>query len=189
MRVITGTARGVKLATPANEEITTRPTPERVKEAIFSMIHFDIEGRTVLDLFAGTGQLGIEALSRGAESCDFLDLAPNAINLIKSNLEKTKLSEKAKVWTGDYKVFIKSLSKKVDNKKSYSLVFLDPPFVMNAIHEALALLDHSNLIANSALIVCETGDEMPIQREGFDTIRHTKYGNVYITLLRKGADL
>ena len=96
MRIITGKAKGIILKTPAGE--ATRPTAERVKEAVFSMLQFDIEGRSVLDLFAGSGQMGLEALSRGAQEATFVDKSKEAIKLIKENIEKTRLSDNATVF-------------------------------------------------------------------------------------------
>ena len=100
MRVITGKARGVQLKTP--EGMQTRPTADRVKEALFSIINFDIPGAKVLDLFGGTGQLGIEALSRGAASAVFVDAREESCKLIRENLKRTKLEQDAKVVRSDY---------------------------------------------------------------------------------------
>ena len=100
MRVISGIAKGIQLKTP--EGMQTRPTTDRVKEAMFSIIQFELAGANVLDLFGGTGQLGIEALSRGAKSAVFVDSQESACRLIKENLKRTKLTEKARVVRGDY---------------------------------------------------------------------------------------
>ena len=108
MRVITGKAKGIVLKAPQGNE--TRPTADRVKEAVFSMLQFDIEGRKVLDLFAGTGQMGIEALSRGSAEAVFVDKSKDAIKLINENLQKVRLSEKASVFQADYLDFIKRKS-------------------------------------------------------------------------------
>ena len=104
MRVITGTARGRRLLEP--EGMDTRPTTDRVKEGIFSSIQFEIEGRRVLDLFGGTGQMGIEALSRGAAHCTFLDLRKEAVGVIRENLKRTGFAEDAAVVQGDYLAFL-----------------------------------------------------------------------------------
>ena len=112
MRVITGTARGVQLKTP--DGMVTRPTTDRVKEAMFSIIHFDIPGAAVLDLFGGTGQLGIEALSRGAGSAVFVDAGEPACRLIRENLKKTKLDQKAKVVRSDYLDYLSRAREKFD---------------------------------------------------------------------------
>ena len=106
MRVITGLAKGARLLSP--EGISTRPTSDRVKEGLFSIIQFEIEGRDVLDLFAGSGQLGIEALSRGAKSACFIDGSAAAVKLVRENLRRTKLTENAKVLQTDYFAFLSS---------------------------------------------------------------------------------
>ena len=120
MRVITGTARGRRLKELKGED--TRPTTDRVKEGIFNIIQFDIEGRRVLDLFGGTGQLGIECLSRGAESATFADARSDATRLIRENLEHTGLADRAAVLTADYATVLSA------GQEKYDLVFLDPPY-------------------------------------------------------------
>lgn len=112
MRVITGTARGRRLLEP--EGMDTRPTTDRVKEGIFSSIQFEIEGRRVLDLFGGTGQMGIEALSRGAAHCTFLDLRKEAVGVIRENLKRTGFAEEAAVVQGDYLAFLTRCKEKFD---------------------------------------------------------------------------
>ena len=119
MRVITGIARGKRLVTPDTYDV--RPTSDKVKEALFSALQFDIEGRRVLDLFAGSGQLGIEALSRGAKSCVFVDNSRASINLVKKNLEITGLEDNAKVIQSDFSSFAAM------SRDTFDLVFLDPP--------------------------------------------------------------
>ncbi|MBR5773231.1 MAG: 16S rRNA (guanine(966)-N(2))-methyltransferase RsmD, partial [Clostridia bacterium] len=121
MRVITGTAKGMRLASLEGDEV--RPTYDRVKEAIFSIIQFDLEGRRVLDLFAGSGQLGIEALSRGAQNATFVDSNRSAIAVIKENLEKTRLSKSAVVLQTDAVGFIKNY-----RGVEFDVVLLDPPY-------------------------------------------------------------
>ena len=120
MRVITGTARGRVLRTLEGEDV--RPTTDRVKEAVFSIIQFEIEGRRVLDLFAGSGQLGIEALSRGAASATFVDMSKDSLSTVKYNLEHTKLGDNAKVVQTDALSFLKL------TKDKFDIVFLDPPY-------------------------------------------------------------
>ena len=120
MRVITGTARGRVLKTLEGEDV--RPTTDRVKEAVFSIIQFEIEGRRVLDLFAGSGQLGIEALSRGAASATFVDMSKDSLSAVKYNLEHTKLGDNAKVVQTDALSFLKL------TKDKFDIVFLDPPY-------------------------------------------------------------
>ena len=120
MRVITGTARGIQLKTP--DGLLTRPTADRVKEALFSIIHFDIPGATVLDLFGGTGQLGIEALSRGADRAVFVDAREESCKLIRENLKRTKLEKNATVIRSDYLDYLNRCREK------YNIILLDPPY-------------------------------------------------------------
>ena len=127
MRIITGSARGVALQTLEGE--VTRPTPAVVKEAVFSSIQFDIEGRTVLDLFAGTGQLGLEALSRGAKKAVFIDHTAAAIKTIRENAATARLSDRCEIRQSDYKAFLQSAP-----KRSFHLVFMDPPYKIGRAH-------------------------------------------------------
>ena len=120
MRVISGKARGVTLKTPDGNQ--TRPTADRVKEALFSIIQFDLPGAKILDLFAGSGQLGIEALSRGADSALFIDASDKACALVKENLRRTKLTEQAEVIRSDYLSYLKNCRKK------FNIIILDPPY-------------------------------------------------------------
>ena len=128
MRVITGSARGRRLKELTGME--TRPTTDKVKESLFSIIQFDIEGRRVLDLFAGTGQLGIEALSRGAASAVFIDRRADAVRLVKDNLELCGLSDRASVRCGDAMSYLRSGEK-------FDLIFLDPPYAAGLLGPAL----------------------------------------------------
>lgn len=132
MRVITGTARGRVLRTLEGEDV--RPTTDRVKEAVFSIIQFEIEGRRVLDLFAGSGQLGIEALSRGAASATFVDMSKDSLSAVKYNLEHTKLGDNAKVVQTDALSFLKL------TKDKFDIVFLDPPYASSLVVDSMKLL-------------------------------------------------
>ncbi|MBQ8858496.1 MAG: 16S rRNA (guanine(966)-N(2))-methyltransferase RsmD [Clostridia bacterium] len=153
MRIITGTARGVRLETLAGEE-TTRPTTERAKEAIFSAIQFEVEGRRVLDLFGGSGQMGLEALSRGAKSCMFVDAAEEAIALIKRNSQKARLADKCRYLISDYRNYLR----KARGREEFDLVFLDPPYAMHALPEALSRLLEGELVSPHCLFICESAD-------------------------------
>ena len=124
MRVITGTARGRRLKELQGME--TRPTTDKVKESLFSIIQFDIEGRRVLDLFAGTGQLGIEALSRGAAEAVFVDRRPDAVRLVQENLALCGFTDRARVKSGDALTYLKSGEK-------FDLIFLDPPYAADLL--------------------------------------------------------
>lgn len=182
MRIITGKAKGITLKTPKGDN--TRPTAERVKEAVFSMLQFDIEGRAVLDLFAGSGQMGLEALSRGASSATFVDKSKEAVNLIKENLEKTRLTESGAVFQCDYLEFIKR-----NIGKSYDIIIIDPPYALKMYNPALKALLDANMIKSTTLIVCESGAEeifngdINLQTK-FETAKQSKYGNTFITILK-----
>lgn len=150
MRIITGTARGTKLATLEGEN--TRPTAERVKEAVFSMLQFELEGRTVLDLFAGSGQLGLEALSRGAEKATLIDDSLDANAIIMENAKKTHLFDRCRISCADYATFIRGAA----GREKYHIVFLDPPYAAGLMPEVLKKLADSGILAHDAAVVCET---------------------------------
>lgn len=181
MRVITGTAKGTKLQTPEGQ--TTRPTSERAKEALFSMIQFEIEGRRVLDLFAGSGQLGIEALSRGALSATFIDSSKAAIQAVRANLKKAEF-DNAVVYAGDALAFLRGGA-----TGKYDLVFLDPPYALGLVPQALELLCKKQLLLPGALLLCETGAPEDVFGKaealaGSFTVRSLKkHGVAYLTLL------
>ncbi|NLB37326.1 MAG: 16S rRNA (guanine(966)-N(2))-methyltransferase RsmD [Clostridiales bacterium] len=176
MRVITGSARGRTLQTLSGEDV--RPTVDRVKEAVFSIIQFEIEGRRVLDLFGGSGQMGIEALSRGAESCIFTDIDRNAVDVIKANLKTTGLSDKAQVIQADAISFLKN------NQQSFDIVFLDPPYSAGLMQKVLPLA--AARTAKGGVIVCESPlkEELPENAGGMSIYRSYKYGKTKITVYR-----
>ena len=181
MRIITGTARGRKLVAPEGRDV--RPTPERVKEGIFSALQFDIEGRRVLDLFAGSGQLGLEALSRGAEGCTFVDASEESLNLVRKNIESTDLSEKAKVVRSDYAAFAAA------SRDTFDIVFLDPPYSAGLLMPAVkAVLP---LMSDYGVIVCEHPPEVKLDEEtgGFKIAKAYRYGKVLVTVYRKGESV
>lgn len=173
MRVIAGLAKGHQLFSPEGED--TRPTLDRVKESVFSILYPYLRDSVVLDLFAGTGSLGIEALSRGAVDADFVDNGKKAYDCIIRNLRKTRLDEKASV---HFTAFDKYLS--TCNKK-YDIVFLDPPYNKGIEDKVFAEIE-KNLDENS-VVVLET-EYMAGNYEGFEIIKQAKYGRVYITLYR-----
>lgn len=180
MRVITGTARGKRLVTA--EGMDVRPTPERVKEALFSAIQFDIEGRTILDLFAGSGQMGIEALSRGAEKAVFVDQSQVSVNHILTNLKNTGFTDNAKVIRGDFSAVLLGMTEKFD------FVFLDPPYASGILEKALKLVQKN--VKDHGIIICEHPKEqvLPEEVEDFKVKKQYRYGKVYITFyVRKGA--
>ena len=179
MRVISGKARGVNLKTP--EGILTRPTIDRVKEALFSIINFDIPASNVLDLFGGTGQLGIEALSRGAKSAVFVDQREDACKLIKENLKRTKLEQDAKVVRMDYLDYLKRCKEKFD------IIFLDPPYAEVFLENALKCITEIDILQSGGIIVAERplGKDLPWDFEGYTRSKDYKYGKVLLTIYRK----
>ena len=179
MRVITGKARGVQLKTP--QGMLTRPTTDRVKEAIFSIINFDIPGAAVLDLFGGTGQLGIEALSRGAVSAVFVDAREDSCKLIKENLKRTKLDSCAKVLRSDYMDYLNRCRDK------FQIIFLDPPYAEVFLENALKRITEIDILESNGIIVTErpVGKELPWEQDGYTRSRDYKYGNTILTIYRK----
>lgn len=179
MRVITGTARGITLKTP--EGMLTRPTTDRVKEALFSIIQFDLPGARVLDLFGGTGQLGIEALSRGAASAVFVDAREEACRLIRENLLRTKLEKSAKVVRSDYQDYLRHC------KEKYHIIFLDPPYSEVFLENAMNIITEIDILETGGIIIAErpVGKEMPWEFSGYARSRDYKYGNTLLTVYRK----
>ena len=180
MRVITGRARGVTLKTP--EGLQTRPTTDRVKEALFSVIHFDIPGAHVLDLFGGTGQLGIEALSRGAKRAVFVDESDKACKLINENLRRTRLEQEGTVVRGDYLAYLGRCREK------FNIIFLDPPYAEVFLENALKRITEIDILQSGGIIVTErpVGKELSFEWEGYTRSKDYKYGNTLVTLFRKG---
>lgn len=179
MRVITGKARGVQLKTP--EGMDTRPTADRVKEAMFSSIQFDIPGAKVLDLFGGTGQLAIEALSRGASDAVIVDAAESACRLIRDNLAKTKLSSQARVIRSDYLDYLKRC------RDSFDIIFLDPPYAEVFLENSLNLIREIDILSSNGIIVTErpVGKELTVSLEGYERSRDYKYSKTVVTIFRK----
>ncbi|MBE6594791.1 MAG: 16S rRNA (guanine(966)-N(2))-methyltransferase RsmD [Ruminococcaceae bacterium] len=182
MRIITGTAKGVKLATLSGDN--TRPTSERAKEAVFSMLQFDLAGRRVLDLFSGSGQMGLEALSRGAAKAVLVDKERAAVDVITQNATKTRLLERAEIRRADALSYLSGY-----RGEPFHLVFLDPPYALGLIPQCLSLLLSRNLLTPGAVVVCEAGsfetvfagDEALAAR--FDVLRESRYGVAFVTLI------
>ena len=179
MRVITGKARGVQLKTP--DGMLTRPTADRVKEALFSIINFDIPDANVLDLFGGTGQLGIEALSRGAQSATFVDQREDACRLIKENLRRTRLEGDGKVLRADYLDYLKRCRDKFD------IILLDPPYAEVFLENALKCITEIDILQTGGIIVTERplGKDLPFEFEGYTRSKDYKYGKTLLTIYRK----
>lgn len=180
MRVITGKARGVQLKTP--EGLLTRPTADKVKEALFSIIQFEIPGAAVLDLFGGTGQLGIEALSRGADSAVFVDAREEACKLIRENLKRTRLEDKAKVIRSDYLAYLGRC------RETFDIILLDPPYAEVFLENSLNRITEIDILHSGGIIVTERplGKELPWEIAGYTRSRDYKYGKTLLTIYRKG---
>ncbi len=174
MRVITGTAKGKRLETLDGMDI--RPTTDRIKEAIFSSIQFDMFDAEVLDLFAGTGQLGIEALSRGASKAVFVDCSKKSLDVVKKNLETTGFKEKSETYNMNGVDFI------AGNSMKFDFIFLDPPYNKGIIPEILPLLN--NKLKENGLIICEYEKNLELSEKYGDlTLKKTrKYGKIKISM-------
>lgn len=183
MRIITGRARGTKLDTLSGEN--TRPTAERTKEAVFSILQFHMADARVLDLFAGSGQLALEAISRGAKKAILCDRSKDAVAVIHRNVQKTHFEHECSVFYADYQTLLQMLA----GKERFDLVFLDPPYASGAVPIALRGLLTHGLLADGARIVCETGEEKDAfgddltLSEAFQILKTTRYGAAFITIL------
>lgn len=180
MRVITGSARGRKLRTP--KDMAIRPTADVVKEAVFNILQGDIEGRRVLDLFAGTGQLGIEALSRGAAECVFTDGSAEAVKLIRRNLELCGFT--ARVERTDAIAFLERAGR-------FDLVFIDPPYDTELISDALKVIQNVDILTQGGIIVCESRREkaIPPMTAPYAPALERCYGKTKITVFKRGSAL
>lgn len=180
MRVITGSARGKKLITLEGDDV--RPTTDMVKEALFSIIQFEIEGRRVLDLFGGSGQLAIEALSRGAKNAVIVDMSKKSIDIIKQNLEHTGFTKDAVVIQSDALSFLSRRTEK------YDIAFLDPPYSIGILEKALEKVPE--LMSDSGIIICEAPfkDELPQQVGEFILQKKYRYGKTGLFLYRKAQE-
>ena len=184
MRIITGRARGTHLYTLEGE--TTRPTSERAKEAVFSMLQFELRDRVVLDLFAGSGQMGLEAISRGAGRAVLVDASPKAVDIIKKNVQKTHFEKECTVLCTDYADALRS--HRVGMPERFGLVVLDPPYAKRLVCPALELLIKGGWLEDGAFVVCESAEENIFEAnealaKHFEVRRHAKYGVAYVTVL------
>lgn len=181
MRVISGTAKGCKLNSINN--LATRPTLDRVKEPLFSMIQAYLLDANVLDLFAGSGALGIEALSRGSKHCTFCDKSYQSIQMLKENLRKTKMETKSTILNKDYKKCIESL------KEIFDIILIDPPYKQDIAVDAIKRIIHLKLLAKNGIIILETDEEereleelKEVELEVYD---RRKYGRVKLLFMRE----
>lgn len=185
MRVISGTARGTKLYSLEGDN--TRPTLDRVKESLFNIIGIRVRDSVVLDLFSGSGAIGIEAASRGAEKVILCDKSKNAINIIKKNVERTRLQEKTHVVNLDYKRALKEAN------CTYDIIYIDPPYATNLVKESVVEILENEYLKDSGIIIIETDEEEriykelnEIDKEKIDIYDKRKYGRVVLIFLRKG---
>lgn len=185
LKIITGSAKGRKLITLEGD--ATRPTSERIKGAIFSSIQFDIENRRVLDLFAGSGQMGLEALSRGAASVSFVDSERAAMDIVKANATSTSFFDKCRYIVSDWRNYIR----KASGKDKYDLVFIDPPYSLECCVDAVKRLSDGGLLERGAIIALESGSEVIDVSElvDFEVLKSTSYGKKTAVniLLYKGS--
>lgn len=178
LRVISGSARGLKLE--SLDGLSTRPTLDRVKEAIFSMLFDKTADASVLDLFAGSGAMGIEALSRGAAECVFVDNARDAAAVVGRNLAKARFEARADVRMCAFDSFLKM------NDKKFDLVFLDPPYRSDYLKKSLSLLHDRHLLSDGAVVVAEYDKSIPPDiPAGFEVIRRRSYGRVSVNILEE----
>ena len=179
MRVITGKAKGVSLKTP--DGMLTRPTSDRVKEAMFSIIQFDLPGAKVLDLFGGTGQLGIEAISRGAASAVFVDVREDACRLIRENLTRARMDKEGRVVRSDYLDYLKRCREK------FQIILLDPPYAEVFLENSLKMITEIDILESGGIIIAERplGKDLPWEFSGYIRSRDYKYGKTLLTVYRK----
>ena len=183
MRVISGTAGGRRLK--ELKGMDTRPTTDKVKESLFNIIQFDIEGRTVLDLFGGTGQLGIEALSRGAARCTFVDMSRQAAAVIRENVNAVGFAQVSAVQQGDALAFLSGCREK------FGLIFLDPPYQSDLLENCIRAVATFDILSEHGIIVCESALEKVLPELGapYEKGREYRYGKIKLTVYRRqGSD-
>ena len=178
MRVISGQCRGRKLLEPAGNDV--RPTTDQVKEAMFNIVQFDIEGRRVLDLFAGTGQLGIEALSRGAAECVFVDSSRDSLRLVQENLKRCGL--RAGVVQCDALSYLRRGEK-------FDLILIDPPYGSGLDAQAVQAVKEFDILAKGGIMVCESRADQTPPDPGpeYGSVRTYRYGRIKLTVITRGT--
>jgi len=182
MRIISGKARGTKLYTLEGEN--TRPTLDRVKESIFNIIQSQIEGAKILDLFAGSGAIGLEFLSRGAEKAVLCDNSKEAINIIKKNIEKTHMADQVQLINTNFESCLEKLK-----NEQFDIIYLDPPYATDYIYKAIQNIIKLNIVTKESLIIIETDDEKRVEKEieniDIEIVDKRKYGRATIIFVRK----
>ncbi len=183
MRVISGTARGRKLK--ELQGMDTRPTTDKVKESIFNIIQFELEGRRVLDLFGGTGQLGIEALSRGAQRCTFVDQRREAAALIRENVKLVGFEDRSRVVQGEALSFLGACREKFD------VIFLDPPYQSGLLEKCVNDICRFDILGEYGIIVCESPVEwsLPPLESPYEVGREYRYGKIKLTICHRAGSV
>ena len=173
MRVITGCARGRKLKTPLGDDI--RPTADSVKEAVFNIIRDDVEGRRFLDLFAGTGQMGIEAVSRGARECVFVDSSPSSLKLVNENISLCGFQNNTSVIHADSVSYL-------DRCGKFDVIFIDPPYDSNMYEKVLETINSVDILSEGGIIIVEARREkvLPEMTFPYRMLKEYRYGKVKI---------
>ena len=181
MRIISGAAKGTRLYTLEGE--TTRPTLDRVKESLFNIIQNKIQDSIFLDLFSGSGAIGLEAVSRGAKKSILCDRSKDAIKIIKNNTQKTHLENKVEIFNKDFKELLKSDIKKID------IVYIDPPYKTDYIFESLKMITENNILKEDGLIILETDEKdrilKRIDKSKLELIDQRKYGRAHLIFLKE----
>ena len=175
MRVISGSARGLRLSTI--DSLDTRPTLDRVKEAIFSILIPYIPSGCCLDLFAGSGGLGIEALSRGVESAVFVDANPKCISVIEQNVQKARFTQRCSIVRSDFSSYLRCC------KQGFDIIFLDPPYNMGRLDEILTLINENSVLNKEGIILLEADEGTEVYHPDFVVLKQKKYGRVNVYVL------
>lgn len=180
MRIITGSKRGKKLITLEGEQV--RPTTDRVKESLFNILQFQLEGRRFLDLFAGSGQIGLEALSRGAALAVFVDASKDSIRVVEKNVQSTGLGDRSKVVTSDFQSYLRGCRERFD------IAFLDPPYRMGLLEKALPLV--AERMNPGGVILCEHPKDETLPESAGDFLQHKsyRYGKIMLTAYRQPVE-
>lgn len=183
MRIITGIYRGRKLETPVGYDV--RPTTDKVKESIFNLLMNDIYDSVCVDLFAGTGNLGLEALSRGARKCYFCDNSRDSLNMIKRNIKKCEAEDKSVVLAGDFAKTLTRINEQAD------VILLDPPYKDGLYEKCLSLIDSLDLLSDKGIIIAEhsTQDELPEQVGSLIIEKEKRYGRIQVTIYRHQEEI
>lgn len=177
VRVISGSARGLKLNTPGDDRV--RPTTDRVKESMFNIVQDWVYDSQVLDLFAGSGALGIEALSRGASQAVFCDNSLDSIKIIKSNIEKARVADRSQIVSGDFKRCLRDMEAK---NQSFDMIFVDPPYYEGLFEEVLDTIRSCKILKKDGIVIVEHDAKRPIgQVEGLEVYKEKKYGITMLT--------